>query len=408
MTAKAPGSSHHPDRPLTVGLVVGEESGDFLGGALMASLKAKLGTGLRFCGSGGHRMQAEGLTSVFDIADTSVMGLTAVLQRLPLIIKRVHQTVDALVDADPDVIVIIDSPDFTHNVAKRVRRKAPHIPIVGYVSPSVWVWRPGRARKMRAYVDALLALLPFEPAVHARLGGPATHYVGHPLIEHLGDLRPAPGERSDLDDPHRVLVVLPGSRGSEIERLLPVFGETVARVAARVPDLEVLLPAVPHLVSRIRQDTASWPVKPTILEGEAAKNEAFRRAHAALAASGTVTLQLAIAGVPMAVAYKVDWFFRRLKDLNRIIPIAQVTSMVLPNIILGRNVIPEYLDEQVTPEALAARLETLLTDTEERRSQVDAFGDLDAIMRLPEGQSQSEAAARVVIDVLTRAGAVQA
>ncbi|MBO0344521.1 lipid-A-disaccharide synthase [Roseibium sp. CAU 1637] len=387
-----------------VGLVVGEESGDFLGSALMASLKDTLGDRVAFCGTGGQGMQSQGLTSVFDIGDTSVMGITAVLQRLPLIIKRVHQTVDALVAENPDVVVIIDSPDFTHNVAKRLRKKAAHIPIIGYVSPSVWVWRPGRARKMTAYVDELLALLPFEPAVHKRLGGPRTHYVGHPLIERLDALRPGEGERSSLQEPHRVLVVLPGSRGSEIERLLPVFGEAVAKLGARHADLEVLLPAVSHLRERIAEGTKDWAVQPLILDGEAAKHKAFRRAHAALAASGTVTLQLAISGVPMAVAYKVDWFFRRLKDLNRIFPIVQATSMVLPNIILGRNVIPEYLDEQVTADALAQRVEGLLSDTAERRDQIATFQALDDIMKLPDGQHQSQAAARVVLDVLHRQG----
>lgn len=393
-------------KTVKIGLVVGEESGDFLGGALMQSLKAMVAddTRIEFVGVGGRRMAGEGLDSLFDIADTSVMGLSAVLARLPLIVKRVYQTVDALVAADPDVIVIIDSPDFTHSVAKRVRKKAPHIPIVGYVSPSVWVWRPERARKMSAYVDQLLALLPFEPEVHQRLGGPRTHYVGHPLIERLDELRPHEGERSDLSQTDApVLVVLPGSRGSEVERLLDVFGQTVARLHDAYPHLEVLLPAVPHLAKRIEEGVESWPVKPTLVHGEEGKHEAFRRAHAALAASGTVTLQLAISGVPMAVAYKVDWFFRRLKDLNRIVKIVQVTSMVLPNIILGRNVIPEFLDDEVTPEQMSSELLDLLRPGAARDAQIEAFGELDQIMALPDGQSQSEAAARVVLDVLNRA-----
>ena len=387
-------------RPVKVGFVVGEESGDFLGAALMATLKSRLGSRLSFCGVGGDRMQAQGLASLYDISDTAVMGLTAVLKRLPLIIRRVHQAVDAIVAEDPDVLIIIDSPDFTHSVAKRVRKRAPHIPIVGYVSPSVWAWRPGRARRMKAYVDELLALLPFEPEAHVRLGGPRTHYVGHPLIERLGDLRPAAGERSELSEGRPVLLVLPGSRGSEIERLLPVFGETVRHVAERMPDLEVLLPAVPHLAERIRTETANWAIPPSVIVGEDAKFAAFRRAHAALAASGTVTLQLAISGVPMAVAYKVDWFYRRLKELNKVFHFSSLTSFVLPNIILGRNIIPEFLDEEVQATRLADEVCDLLSATDKRQAQISAFHDLDQIMALPDGQKQSEAAAQVVLDVL--------
>src|SRR5690606_7493231 len=165
--------------------------------------------------------------------DIAVMGFTAVIGRLPTIIDRVHRTVDAVVAAKPDILVIIDSPDFTHAVAKRVRRRLPDLPVVDYVSPSVWAWRPGRARRMRGYVDHVLALLPFEPAAHQRLGGPACTYVGHPLIERLGELRPAHGERPPLagGGPATVLV-LPGSRRSEVSRLLPVFRETLPLVEA--------------------------------------------------------------------------------------------------------------------------------------------------------------------------------
>ncbi|NVK35083.1 MAG: lipid-A-disaccharide synthase [Rhodobacteraceae bacterium] len=385
--------------PIRIGLVVGEESGDFLGSSLMASLKVRL-PGVVFVGVGGERMEQEGLSSLFDIADTSVMGISAVLARLPLMVKRVYQTVDALVAANPDLIVIIDSPDFTHSVAKRVRKRAPHIRIVGYVSPSVWVWRPGRARKMSAYVDHLLALLPFEPDVHKRLGGPVTHYVGHPLIERLDQLRPSPGERTPLSDPNRVLVVLPGSRGSEIDRLLEVFGETVAKVSAQYPDLEVLLPTVPHLAERIEAGVKAWAVKPTLVYGEDGKHAAFRRAHAALAASGTVTLQLAISGIPMIVAYKVDWIVWLLKHVNRVFKFIDLRAFSLPNIILGRKVLPEYLDGQVTADKLAPALLELLHDSEARRAQVEAFAELDREMALPEGKSQSEAAADIVVGML--------
>lgn len=381
----------------TICLVAGEESGDQLGSELMKALDARLGEGTRYCGVGGERMTKLGLTSFFDISDVSVMGLSAVLARLPLIVRRVYQTVDAIVAANPAVLVIIDSPDFTHSVARRVRKRAPHIPIVGYVSPSVWAWRPGRAKKMSAYVDQLLALLPFEPEAHKKLGGPPTHYVGHPLIENVDDLRPAGNERAPLLKDNGVLVVLPGSRRSEVDRLLPDFGKTVAHLKKEMPGLEVLLPAVGHLEQRIRQEVKSWEFQPKVLTGLDEKQAAFRRAHAALAASGTVSLELALSGVPMVVAYKVDWFFRRLKDLNRLFKFASVDSFVLPNIILGNRAIPEFLDEEVDPGVLAGHLRDLLNDGPERQIQLGELSRLDDLMRLPDGHSQKDAAADIVI-----------
>ncbi|WP_346896557.1 lipid-A-disaccharide synthase [uncultured Roseibium sp.] len=389
-------------RRRTICIVVGEESGDLLGSELILALKGRLGDEVTYCGVGGERMKAAGFRSFFDMSDIAVMGMTAVLARLPLIVKRVYQTVARVIAAKPDVLIIIDSPDFTHNVAKRVRKRAPDIPIIGYVSPSVWAWRSGRARKMSVYVDELLALLPFEPEVHDRLGGPRTHYVGHPIIERVERFRPKEGERTPVSSEKKVLLVLPGSRGSEVDRLLADFGTTVARLDKRFDDLEVLLPAVPHMVDRIRRDVADWPLKPEIVIGEDAKHAAFRRAHAALAASGTVSLELALAGVPMAICYKLDWFYRRLKDLNKVIQIVSATSMVLPNIILGRNVVPEFLDEEVNADRLEQVVADLLTDSEVRRVQIEAFRDLDHLMRLPDDRCQSAAAADVVMECLER------
>ena len=384
----------------TICLVAGEESGDQLGSELMKALNDRLGQGVRYCGVGGERMTALGLTSFFDMTDVSVMGLSAVLARLPLIVRRVCQTVDAAIAANPDVLIIIDSPDFTHNVARRVRKRAPNIPIVGYVSPSVWAWRPGRAKKMSVYVDELLALLPFEPDIHKKLGGPRTHYVGHPLSENVIDLRPGDGERGPVSTGTKVLLVLPGSRRSEIDRLLVDFGKTVALVKQDMPDIEVVLPAVAHLEEKIRDGVSDWDVQPTIVTGLEAKKAAFRKAHAALAASGTVSLELALAGVPMVVAYKVDWFFRRIKELNRIFKFSSVDSFVLPNIILGTKTIPEFLDEEVQPDILGDYLQRLLTDGPERQAQLDELARLESVMRLPDGYSQSGAAADVVLQAM--------
>jgi lipid-A-disaccharide synthase len=382
--------------PLKIWIVAGEESGDQLGAKLMRSLKTRLGSErLSFGGVGGHAMTQEGVKSLFPLEDIAVMGITAVIGRLPTILRRIAMTVDAVVAAAPDILVIIDSPDFTHRVAKGVRKRAPRIPIVDYVSPSVWAWRPGRAPKMRAYVDHLLALLPFEPDAHHRLGGPPTTYVGHPLVERLTEIRPAPGERAPLGEGPVRLVVLPGSRRSEVSRLMEPFGQALGILKERSPlPLEVVIPAVSHLKDEIAQRAAAWPVRPVLVEGEAAKWAAFRSAQVALAASGTVTLELGLSAVPMVVAYRVSKPEELLKY------VIKAPSIVLTNLVLGENVVPELIQWDCTPENLASALLALMSDTPERRRQVAAFERLDTLMQIGTEQP-SERAARIVEEVLS-------
>src|SRR5689334_17174793 len=222
-------------RDLRLFLIAGEHSGDALGAKLMAALEHGRRGRIRYLGVGGAQMAAAGLSSQFPIEEIAVMGPLAILRRLPTILRRIEGTAVAALAAEPDAVVIIDSPEFTHPIARRIRRRRPDIPIIDYVSPSVWAWRPGRARKMRAYVDHVLALWPFEPAAHERLGGPPCTFVGHPLIERhqwIAALDPAPlTARLGLRQGVPVLVVLPGSRTSEVSRLMPAFGETVARLS---------------------------------------------------------------------------------------------------------------------------------------------------------------------------------
>ena len=384
---------------LRIWVVAGEESGDQLGAKLIAALKAALGSErVDLGGVGGEAMRAQGLVPLFPSTEIALMGIGAVILRLPVLLRRIRQVVDAVVAARPDVLVIIDSPEFTHAVAKRVRRRAPGVPIVNYVSPSVWAWRPGRARRMRAYVDHVLALKPFEPDAHRRLGGPACTYVGHPLIERLAELRPRPGERPPLSQEPVSLLVLPGSRRSEVGRLMRPFGDALRLVLARSPvRLEVTVAAVAHLAREIEAQAAAWPLRPTIVEGEAAKWAAFRRANAALAASGTVTLELALSGVPMVVAYKVSKLEQPL--LRRLI---KVPSIVLPNLILGETVIPERVQWDCTPEKLAEALLPLLSDTPDRRAQLHAFERLESAMAIG-ADTPSERAARIVAEVIANA-----
>lgn len=377
--------------PLDVFIVAGEHSGDQLGFKLMAALRRATNGAVGFRGVGGEAMETAGLHSLFPMSDIAVMGFTAVFARLPLLLRRIEETALAVVARPPDVLVIIDSPDFTHRVAARVRKRLPTLRIVDYVSPTVWAWRPGRAAKMKRYVDHLLALLPFEPQAHADLGGPACSYVGHPVVERLGELRPSAMEAARRDAPPPMVLVLPGSRRTEIRRLLTVFGEAVARIAAEVGPADFVLPAVSHLETELRTAVAAWPVQPRIVLGETEKLAAFRTARAALAASGTVTLELALAGVPMVVAYKVAIVEEQLKYVIR------VPSIVLPNLILGRNPIPEFLQRHCTAQRLADAMLPLIADGPERAAQLAAFQRLDSLMRLPNDEAPSDVAARIVM-----------
>jgi len=386
-----------PSRPLSIHLVAAEESGDALGAALVRALAARAGGAVKLAGVGGRAMAAAGILSPFPIDDLAIVGLTAIPRRLPMILRRIRETADAIIAAAPDVLVIIDSPDFTHRVARRVRRLAPSIPILDYVSPSVWAWRPGRARAMRTYVDCVLAILPFEPAAHIRLGGPPCFYVGHPLIERISELRPNGDEalRRSADPP--LVLVLPGSRSSEIRRLLSIFGAALARVSARIGPMELVLPTVPHLAAAVHAGVAGWPVVPRIVVEPAEKWAAFRSARAALAASGTVTLELALAGVPTVAAYRLTLIEELIA---RLAGIGQLTSVILANLVIGENVVPEFLQRDCVPERIADALTLLFSDTPERLRQIDAFARLDRIMALE--AAPSDKAAAIVFDVARR------
>jgi lipid-A-disaccharide synthase len=379
------------DKPLRVFLVVGEESGDHLGAGLMQALKQQCGGHVTFAGVGGQEMAREGLVSLFPLTDISLVGFTAVLRQLPLVLRRIRETANAAIAAAPDVVVIIDSPDFTHRVARRIRAVHPDIPIVDYVSPSVWAWRPGRARAMRAYIDHVLALLPFEPEVHARLGGPACTYVGHPLAERVDELRPNVSDAKRRGTPPPIVLVLPGSRRAELRNLIAVFGETIERLRAESGPFELVLPTVPHLLNDVKAAVAHWNPAPRILVDHDEKRAAFRQARAALAASGTVTLELALAGVPMVAAYRVGALEAVI--LRRLI---RVPTVILANLVIGENIVPEFLQEDCTAERLSGALTPLLRDGAERQRQCDAFAKLDAIMQIGSVSPNTRAAECVV------------
>lgn len=389
--------NHTPPHSPIIYLIAAEESGDALGAALARTLAGRE-PGLKLAGVGGSAMAAAGISSPFAIDDLSILGLTAIPGRLPAILRRIRQTAKSVIAARPDALVIIDSPDFTHRVARRVRRAAPGIPIVDYVSPSVWAWRPGRARAMRRYIDCVLAILPFEPAAHLRLGGPPCLYVGHPLIERVAELRPNADEllRRRTDPP--LILVLPGSRSSEIHRLLAIFGAAISRLGDRIGAMEVVLPTLPHLFAKVSAGIAHWPVRPRIAVEPAEKWSAFRTARAALAASGTVTLELALAGVPTVAAYRVSLVEELVARLMRL---PDISTIILANLVIGENVVPEFLQRDCTAEKLAAALIPLVADTVERRRQIEAFARLDGIMAIGNASPSSQAAS-IVLDVARR------
>jgi lipid-A-disaccharide synthase len=377
-------------------LVATEESGDRLGANLMKVLRQRLGGAVQFAGVGGRAMAREGLESLFAIEQLSIIGLTAVVKRLPTILRLIRETAAAVTAASPDILIIIDSPDFSHRVARRVRAHDPRIPIVDYVSPSVWAWRSGRARAMRLYLDHVLALLPFEPEAYRRLHGPPCSYVGHPLTEQVAALRPGAEEQKRRAEQPPVVLVLPGSRGSEIRHHMAIFAKALGRLQVQGTAFELILPTMPHLQEAVAAALKDWPLQPKVVLGEQDKRAAFRIAHAALAKSGTVTLELALAGVPMVAAYRAGaieaWILRRAIRVN---------SVILANLVLGENVVPEFLQADCTPEKLSHALGEVLADSPLRRRQVEAFAKLDQIMSTGD-QSPSARAADVVLATLRK------
>jgi lipid-A-disaccharide synthase len=383
--------------PLTIALVAGESSGDQLGARLIRELRRQAAAPVRFVGVGGPLMEAEGLNSLFPMADIAVNGFIPVIKRLPVLLRRISQTAKGIATEQPHAVIHIDAQDFNQRVARQLHMDLPQTPLIAYVSPTVWAWRPGRAKKIARYYKRLMAVLPFEPEVHRRLGGPETTYVGHPLMERLGDFTAGEAEASQRQVPPFRLLLLPGSRHAEVSRLLKVFGEASALLAARFPDLEILLPAVPHLRADILRWTADWLVRPQILDGEEAKHAAFRTARAALAASGTVTLELALARVPTVVAYRVGYIEGEIA--RRLI---SVESASLPNLILGRKLLPEFIDWGWTAQDLAASVARIMEDGAPRQEQLDGFEEVHRLMSEGISTPSATAAALVLRQIRTR------
>ena len=385
-------------RPLKIAVVAGEASGDQLGASLLRAIAAR-GFTVEAFGVGGDVLTAEGLETLFPQSDIAVMGLGPVIRKLPLLVRRIRQTAAAIIAAKPDILVTIDAPDFCKRVAKRVRAAAPEIPIVHWVCPSVWAWRPGRAPAMRPYIDHVLCLLPFEPAALERLKGPEGTYVGHPLVEKIPQMRPRNAEevaaRASLAV--QTVLLLPGSRMSELRRLIPLLLAAKEIAQPSGGPIRWVIPTLPHLVETIRGALGEFRAEIEIIADPEEKLAAMRQARAALAASGTVTLELALAGIPMVATYKVaNWEAAIARRLIK------TPSAILPNIILGESVVPEFIQQDATPENLGAALARLLCDSPEFSRQCAAFEQLETVMRT-EGALPSEKAAALVLDLAQKA-----
>jgi len=388
-------STEEAHAPL-VYLIAGEASGDVLAAGLMRSLKRLTGGKVRFAGVGGELMRKEGLESLFPISEMAVMGVFEILPHAPKLLRRIRQTVADILEKQPDVLLTVDSKAFSLRVQKRLHKRRARggkvgFPLLHMVAPTVWAWRPGRAKVISRFLDRLLVLFPFEPPYFEEHGLKTT-FVGHPAsVQPQGDgarLR----ARAQIPPRAPVLGVLPGSRPGEVRRLMPDFADTVRRLTARYPDLRILVPTVSGVAEEVREAVKDWPGKPVVLEGEAEKYAAFDAMNVALAASGTVTLELALAGVPTVVAYKVSPLSapigRRLVNLD---------AVVLANRILGRAVQPFFLQENCTPQALTVAVARMFDDTRAQADCAAAARDLRAELGTGE-TSPSDTAALAVAE----------
>jgi lipid-A-disaccharide synthase len=409
------------NEPPLVYLIAGEISGDLLGGALMASLKRK-NPAIDFAGIGGQTMMAQGLKPLFPMSDLSVMGLVEVLAHLPKLMRRIDETVADILAKNPAVVVGIDAPDFCFRVEKKIRAADPSIKLVHYVAPSVWAWRPGRAKKIAKFLDHVLALLPFEPPYFEAVRLACT-FVGHPAVNlplpageavslspvglrETGDGLPTPAHESPFLMPHGItnspsssgrgnnILLLPGSRKSEVTRLLPLFLDCARALVKDHPDLFFVLPTVPHVAQLVREGLAGFNLPHAVVETKSEKEIAFATARAALAASGTVALELALAGVPAVISYR----FSPLTGMiaHRVI---RVKYASIPNLVFDREILPEFIQEKATADLIVPALAKLLTDSPERQAQISMSAELAERLK-PGGTDPSVKAAEVVLSFL--------
>jgi len=381
-------------------LIAGEQSGDVLGARLIAALRAQR-PDIDVAGIGGDAMASQGLTSLFPMRELALMGILEVLPRIRQIRARLHQTAADIQVRRPDVVVTIDSPGFTLRVLRAIAPTG--IPRVHYVAPQVWAWKERRVKHFPGLWDRLLCLLPFEPAFFARHNLPAT-FVGHPVLESGADQGNAARFRSryGIADDARILTVMPGSRRTEVSRLLPILGETLQRLGMpqgmMAPGMQItpVVPLAGPVAEAVRAGTVTWPIRPVLIDGAQDKFDAFAASSAALTKSGTSTLELALAGVPMVVTYRVNPLTAAI--VRRVVKVKYASLL---NLLMDRAVVPELIQADCNPDRLAAELRPLLTDPAVAAAQRESFKAPLDMLRAPAGRP-SEAAAAAVLDLLDR------
>ena len=380
--------------PALIYVLALEPSGDVLGARLMHALRAETNGAIQFSGVGGPAMQAAGLTCLFDPSDLAILGIFEVLPKAGLVLRRVREVLADIERAKPQVLITVDSWGFTGRIHKALAKRKSRVKRVRYVAPQVWAWRPRRAKQLAGWIDHLLALFSFEPPLFECYGLNTT-WVGHPVME--DDFR---GEESQFRSVHGiaadvpVLTVLPGSRKAEVRSLMPVFGETVARMADRIPSLEVAVPTVVGVERDVYVWAESLPVPAHVINGEKERDDAFAASRAALSASGTVTLELARAGLPHAIAYKVNplsaFAFKHL---------AKTRFVNLINVLAKDAVVPECLQENCTVHVLIETIVNLFEDEDKRTAQRNAFESVLSQLS-PGDMAPSHKAAQVVLRLL--------
>ncbi len=380
------------DAPL-IFLIAGEPSGDLIASRLMVALKRRTGNRVRFAGIGGPLMAEQGLESLFPYSELSLMGFLEVVPHIARLLGRIRATGRTARRLQPAAFVSVDVPGFALRVARRL--KGAGFPLIHYVAPTVWAYRPGRAAEIARYLDHVLCLFPFEPPYFEAVGLDAS-FVGHPLIEEPIGEADGPGFRQSLGiaPAQPVIAALPGSRASELRRHEPVFAETVRALAQRIEGLRVLVPTLPQNHAAVAAKTASWGAPVTVVEGKAEKYAAFAACDAALTASGMATLELALAAIPMIVCYRVNPLTAAIARRILIVP-----HIAMPNIIAERRAAPEFVQRDCSPQRLVPALEQLLRDSAQRHDQIESFREIAA--RLGRGgPPPSERAAEVILDVI--------
>ncbi len=386
-----------PREAKRVFLLAGEPSGDLIGGRLMQAIRREQASDeITFFGVGGPRMQAQGLESLFPMEELSLMGFTEVLPHVPKLLRRLSQTRKEIKRQRPAMALTIDSPSFSLRLQQQLDGRS--LRRVHYVAPQVWAWRQGRAATLGAKIDHLLALLPFEPRFFQR-HGLACSFVGHPIIEEAGREGDGALFRKRYELPHDAPIVclLPGSRVTEIKKHMPVLQETANRLAKRFPRLRLILPTLPSLVPMLRAMIEDWPVRPFILAERADRFDAYAASWFAIAASGTVTLELALSRLPHITIYRTGaitaWLARRM---------ISVEHVNLVNLILNRPVVPEWLQEDCNPDRITTSALHLMEDPDHRDEQKASLGEVVTMLRGSDSRPPSEQAARRVLDLLAQ------